>query len=95
MSKFIGFNESLSKKFQKKSFKCAIQKVVIKQFFQMCPKVSNCTEIGSTENLSSVPQGQKVATLNLEISPSSVLLYKESKNCAKKKGQKEVQIVPL
>jgi hypothetical protein len=42
-----------------------------------------------------VPKGQKVAILNLEISPSSVLLYKKSKKCANKKGQKEVQIVPL
>jgi hypothetical protein len=34
---------------------------------------------------SSVPKGQKVATLDLETSPSSVLLYKKSKNCAKRK----------
>jgi hypothetical protein len=44
---------------------------------------------------SSVPKGQKVATLNLEISPSNVHLYKKSKNCAKKKKKKAPISPPL
>jgi hypothetical protein len=42
-----------------------------------------------------VPKGQKVATLNLEIRPLSVLLYKKAKNCAKKKRKKAPNSAPL
>jgi hypothetical protein len=44
---------------------------------------------------SSVPKGQKVANLNLEISPSNVLLYKKSKNCDKTKEKETPNSPPL
>ncbi len=69
---------------ENKFFSCA-------QKFQSVPKMS---QLKQPKIWSNVPKGQKVATLNLEISPSSVLLYKKAKNCAKKKEEKAPNSAP-
>jgi hypothetical protein len=88
----MGFNEFSQKSF-KKVFPTCHPKSCDRIFFSGVPKMG---QLKQPRIWSSVPTGQKVATRNLEISPSSVLLYKKSKNCARKKEKKiELQVVPL
>jgi hypothetical protein len=68
--------------------------VVIEQIFQVSPKDSKCTKMGQLKQPrigSSVPKGQKVATLNLQVCS----FIRNQKIVPKKKVQKKVPNNPL
>jgi hypothetical protein len=101
MPKFIGFNEFFQKSFKKK-IPMSIQKVVIEQFFQMCPKVSKCVQNGPikpTKNLVKSAQRPKSGNLkpwNKSLKVCSFIrnqksVWKKSFESAQKKKRKTNQ----